>query len=74
MIQITCPQCTFIFLARGNKKLIKGQHRHKFSNFWACPACNTKHYDVFADICPTCKINFNSKEFDDICREKGLIK
>lgn len=63
---IVCPNCEFII-----SKQFRTYTDRRPS--WVCPACDSKHTDVFANICPTCKIDFNSKEFDDICREKGLI-
>lgn len=70
MIDVTCPQCEFIFKAKGNKRLIKLKVE---KNRWSCPNCDTEHKGTYSNTCPTCKIDFNSKEFDDICREKGLM-
>jgi len=76
MIHAKCPKCTFEFMVNGKppKRSQLNMSKHKNSNqCWGCPACNTKHYGGYADKCPTCKIDFNSKEFDDVCRKKGLI-
>jgi hypothetical protein len=35
---------------------------------WACPKCHEKHYDVYANVCPECGLEFNSEEFNRIVR------
>lgn len=77
MKEVSCPQCEFVFLVQDRpkyttKKLPKFP-TPKNSKGWLCPACNTTHHNVYTNICPTCNIDFNSKEFDDVCRQKGLI-
>jgi len=36
-----------------------------------CPRC-TKPFYWTTNICPNCKLDFDSKEFDVICKLKGL--
>lgn len=75
MKEVSCPKCKFEFLVNDrpkytSKKLPKFT---KQTQGWNCPACNIKHYDVTANICPHCKIDFRSKEFTDVCKQKGVI-
>ena len=75
---ITCPQCSFEILVprklwsnyRGrNAKKEEKQHPHRKSKEgWACPKCHNKHYHVYANVCPSCGLDFNSEEFNQIVR------
>jgi len=75
MKAISCPKCKFEFLVNGRSKYTN-KKLPKFTTpaqGWNCPACDNKHHDVTATICPHCGIDFNSKEFNDVCKEKGVI-
>lgn len=46
----------------------KPKSNYTKSSGWACPKCHEKHYDVYANKCPSCGLDFNSSEFNDIVR------
>jgi len=75
MKEVSCPKCKFEFLVNDRPKHTS-KKLPKFTTIiqgWNCPVCDNIHYDVTANICPHCGIDFRSKKFNDICKEKGVF-
>lgn len=75
MKDVLCPKCGWEFLVNDRPKFTS-KKLPKFTTQrqgWNCPACDTLHYDVNANICPHCGIDFRSEEFNAVCKQKGVF-
>ena len=72
---LSCSVCKRGYWTQGQLSIHEKRHYSKGNpnprTGWACPKCNVKHYNIYANVCPSCGLDFNSEEFNKIARNLG---